>query len=170
VWSRLTTIENLLAAARVQPGANPLNLFVRPLYSRHAESRSVEWAFEVLRRFGLQHYANVAAGELSYAQRKMLSLARISAFQPDVMLLDEPTSGVDPRRLDVFIEHIRSFARDDARAICLIEHNMAVVRAIADWVVFMDEGRTLAAGPPEVILGDRVLMRVYLGHRELRSA
>jgi ABC-type branched-subunit amino acid transport system ATPase component len=86
------------------------------------------------------------------------------------MLLDEPTSGVDPRRLDVFLAHIRSFARDDGRAICLIEHNMSVVRALADWVLFMDEGRTLAAGKPEDILRDRTLMRVYLGHRELKSA
>jgi branched-chain amino acid transport system permease protein len=169
-WRRLTTIENVLASRRAQPGANPLNLIAHPLHSRRAEKQSVEQAFELLERFGLQHYANVAAGELSYAQRKMLSLARISSFEPDVMLLDEPTSGVDPRRLDVFLAHIRSFARDDGRAICLIEHNMSVVRSLADWVLFMDEGRTLAAGRPEDILRDRTLMRVYLGHRELKSA
>ncbi len=165
-WRGLTTIENILAARRNQPGANPFALLTKPGLCRRSEAQSVDKAYEVLDRFGLQHYANVAAGELSYAQRKMLSLARISAFEPDVMLLDEPTSGVDPRRLDVFLSHIRSFSVEDRRAICLIEHNMSVVRELADWVVFMDGGRTLAAGPPEDIIGDRALMRVYLGYRE----
>lgn len=168
-WGTLTAIENVLAARRKQPGANPIRLFAQPLRSRAAERDSVEWAFEVLERFGLQHYANVAASELSYAQRKMLSLARISAFDPEVMLLDEPTSGVDPRRLDVFLSHIRAFSAE-GKAICLVEHNMTVVRDLAHWVVFMDEGRTLAAGTPSDILQDRTLMRVYLGHRELKSA
>lgn len=169
-WRGLTTIENILAAGRDQPGANPLNLFTQPKLAWRSEAASVARAFEVLERFGLQHYANVAASELSYAQRKMLSLARISAFEPDVMLLDEPTSGVDPRRLDVFLAHIRAFAAEDKRAICLIEHNMSVVRDLADWVIFMDAGKTLAAGRPGDILGDRALMRVYLGQRERKGA
>lgn len=169
-WGGLTTIENVLAAKPRQLGADPLTLFARPWATRRAEAENVEQAFAMLERFGLQHYANVAASELSYAQRKMLSLARINAFGPDVMLLDEPTSGVDPRRLDLFMTYIRAFAAQDGRAICLIEHNMGVVRELADWVVFMDEGRTLAAGPAAEILGDAALMRVYLGHRDLKTA
>ena len=100
----------------------------------------------------------------------MLALARIDAFAPRVMLLDEPTSGVDPRRLGTFLEHIRSFAERENRAVCLVEHNMTVVRDLADWVVFMEEGRVIAAGTPADIIGNRDLMRVYLGHRELKVA
>ncbi|MBR1121018.1 branched-chain amino acid ABC transporter ATP-binding protein/permease [Bradyrhizobium lablabi] len=169
-WKGLTAIENILAARRDQPGANLVNLFTQPRLCRRAEAEGVERAYAVLERFGLQQFANMPSSDLSYAQRKMLSLARISAFEPDVMLLDEPTSGVDPRRLDIFLQHIRSFAKDDNKAICLIEHNMSVVKDLADWVVFMDEGRTLAAGAPDDIIGDRVLMRMYLGHRERKGA
>jgi branched-chain amino acid transport system permease protein len=169
-WNGLTTIENILAARRDQDGAHPVDLFARPFKVRRTQRNDVEWSLELLERFGLQHYADTPAAQLSYAQRKMLALARISAFEPDVMLLDEPTSGVDPRRLDVFLDHIRSFALRDGRAVGLIEHNMVVVRDLADRVVFMDEGRTLAVGSPAEILGDRMLMRVYLGHRELEVA
>jgi len=169
-WSRLTVIENLLAVqpgfggglAGVSAGLSTIFPGTRPEHTERA------WA--LLDRFGLAGHANAPANALSYAQRKMLSLARISCFDPSVMLLDEPTSGVDPRRLDTFLAHIRGFADADHKAVCLIEHNMAVVKAVADEVVFMNEGRVLASGTPQEILGDRALMRVYLGHRELKAA
>ncbi|PWR17810.1 ABC transporter permease subunit [Zavarzinia compransoris] len=170
MWKGLTVIENILAAGLDQPGTHPLALLFRGGRARAAERANVERAWALLERFGLQHHANLRADQISYAQRKMLSLARITAFDPEVMLLDEPTSGVDPRRLSIFLDHIRAFAKVDNRAVCLIEHNMTVVRELADWVIFMDEGRTVAAGPPEEILGDHGLMRTYLGHREKKRA
>lgn len=170
VWKGLTVLENILAASAGQPGTNPLRVFGQPGAAARHEARNLERAWSLLERFGLQNHANLRADQISYAQRKMLSLARLTAFDPQVMLLDEPTSGVDPRRLDIFLDHIRAFARVEQRAVCLIEHNMAVVRELADWVVFMDEGRTIAAGPPDQILGDHELMRTYLGHRERKRA
>jgi branched-chain amino acid transport system permease protein len=158
VWPRLTLIENLLA---VQDGGG-LQLTTPRLH--------LETAWALLHRFDLLAQANMAADQLSYAQRKMLSLARIACFDPAVMLLDEPTSGVDPRRLDIFVRQIEAFARRDRKAVCIIEHNMSVVRALADRVVFMDGGRVIASGAPRDILGDGSLMRVYLGHREMEAA
>jgi branched-chain amino acid transport system permease protein len=170
VWARLTAIENLLVTqeSRAAGGARVSPLL--PRFSTALDAAHAERAWQLLDRFGLAGDANVAAGQLSYAQRKMLGLARIACFGPQVMLLDEPTSGVDPRRLGTFLEQIKAFAVADGRAVCLIEHNMTVVRELADEVVFMDEGRVIATGTPAEILGDRQLMRVYLGHRELRAA
>lgn len=170
VWRGLTVIENILAGSGNQPGTNPLRVFAQGRRVARAEASNIERAWSLLERFGLQNHANLRADQISYAQRKMLSLARLTAFDPEIMLLDEPTSGVDPRRLEIFLNHIRAFARVEHRAVCLIEHNMTVVNELADWVVFMDEGRTLAEGPPARILGDHDLMRTYLGHRELRRA
>ena len=170
VWGRLSAIENILAARADQHGATALGWLAHPERSRRDEIENLDAAWQLLERFGLEHHANTPAGQLSYAQRKMLALARIDAFAPRVMLLDEPTSGVDPRRLGTFLEHIRSFAERENRAVCLVEHNMTVVRDLADWVVFMEEGRVIAAGTPADIIGNRDLMRVYLGHRELKVA
>jgi branched-chain amino acid transport system permease protein len=170
VWPRLSAIENILVSSLAQPGTNPLRWFGQPRRSGRVEAANVARAWRLLERFGLQDHANHPASQLSYAQRKMLSLARISSFAPDVMLLDEPTSGVDPRKLGTFLAHIRAFAVADRAAVCLIEHNMTVVRELADRVIFMDDGKVIATGTPAEILGDAHLMRTYLGHREMKVA
>jgi branched-chain amino acid transport system permease protein len=169
VWPRLTTIENLLV---VEERARHPSAWLPalPRLSARVTDAHAEHVWSLLERFGLAEHANLPAGNLSYAQRKMVSLARIACFSPSVMLLDEPTSGVDPRRLDTFLEQIRTFAAVERRAVCLVEHNMMVVRDLADQVVFMNEGRVIATGTPREILGDRQLMRLYLGHRELEAA
>lgn len=166
VWQKLTAIENILAVTPNQPGEHPFRPFLTPGAVRRAETANVEYAWGLLERFGLADKANQLAGQLSYAQRKMLALARLTAFRPEVVLLDEPTAGVDPKRLDTFLRHIRSFADQDGKTICLIEHNMTVVRELADWVLFMEEGRVMAGGRPEDVLGDRALMASYLGQAE----
>lgn len=170
VWNRLTVIENILASRAGQIGENPLLVFAAPSAVRQSEAENLAVAWGLLERFGLAEKANEPASQLSYAQRKMLALARIAAFAPQVMLLDEPTSGVDPKKLDVFLAHIRAFAREDGRAVALIEHNMTVVRDLADWVIFMDEGRVVRQGPPLEVLGDAQLMRLYLGRKERQAA
>jgi branched-chain amino acid transport system ATP-binding protein/branched-chain amino acid transport system permease protein len=163
IWGRLTVLENILAAMPRHPGENPLRLFISPRKVRSAETENIERAWSLLERFGMEAKANDLAQHLSYAQRKMLSLARLSAFRPTTMLLDEPTAGVDLRRLDTFLNHIRTFSVSEKCSVCLIEHNMDVVRELADWVLFMDEGKIVSAGLPNEVLGDRQLMNIYLG-------
>lgn len=170
IWNRLTVIENVLAARPHQPGEHPARLFLSPGRVARCEDDNIAAAWELLERFGLADKANHPGSDLSYAQRKMLALARVTAFDPAAMLLDEPTSGVDPKKLDVFLDHIRAFARRDGRAVCLIEHNMTVVKELADWVLFMDEGKVISSGTPQQVLGDHALMRRYLGHRKVATA
>lgn len=163
IWPRLTVIENVLVTVQDQVGENPLRLFVNPGPGNAVEAKNIDYAWSLLERYGLQDKANQLADEISYAQKKMLALARLTAFKPDTMLLDEPTAGVDLLRLDTFLDHIRSFVERDQCSVCLIEHNMDVVRELADWVFFMEEGKVIAEGPPEDVLGDRDLMSIYLG-------
>jgi branched-chain amino acid transport system permease protein len=170
VWSRLSVIENLLVVLQGPSGLSSQWPASWPQLSTSVLPAHAARAWSLLDRFGLADHANTPAHQLSYAQRKMLSLARITCFDPAVMLLDEPTSGVDPRRLDTFLTQIKTFSATDGKAVCVIEHNMEVVRAIADEVVFMNDGRVVASGTPAEVLGDRQLMGVYLGHRELKAA
>ncbi len=164
IWPKLTVIENILVSFPGQAGERPL--IGLPLWPRviHEQRRNAELAWHLLERFGLEHKANDLGGALSYAQQKMLALARLTALDPAVMLLDEPTAGVDIKRIGVFLDHIRRFATEQHKTVCLIEHNMDVVRELADHVLFVNDGRLVAAGSPEDVTADAALMAIYLGY------
>jgi branched-chain amino acid transport system permease protein len=163
IWPKLTVIENILVAIPGQAGETPLaGLALRGAVARE-QHRNEELAWRLLERFGLEQKANELGGSLSYAQQKMLSLSRLSALDPAVMLLDEPTAGVDVKRISVFLDHIRRFAIEQRRTVCLVEHNMDVVRELADHVLFVNEGRVMAAGTPREVTADANLMSIYLG-------
>jgi branched-chain amino acid transport system ATP-binding protein/branched-chain amino acid transport system permease protein len=155
IWQKLTVIENILVAMPGPWGGRPFT----------HERRNEELAWHLLERFGLELKANDLGGALSYAQQKMLALARLMALDPEIMLLDEPTSGVDAKRIGPFLDHIRRFCIEQSRTVCLIEHNMDVVRGLADHVIFVNEGRVLASGTPTEVIADAALMRIYLGYR-----
>lgn len=163
IWPDLTAIENVLATFPGQIGENPVNGFFRPRAVRAQEAENIARAWDLLDRFEIAGKANDLAGELSYAQKKMLALARMAAYRPSTILLDEPTAGVDIRRLDHFFDRIRAFVDEDGCSVCLIEHNMQVVRELADWVYFMEDGKVIAGGEPDDVLGNRDLMTIYLG-------
>ena len=155
IWQKLTVIENILVAMPGPWGGRPFT----------HERRNKELAWQLLERFGLEIKANDLGGALSYAQQKMLALARLMALDPGVMLLDEPTSGVDAKRIGPFLDHIRRFCVEQGRTVCLIEHNMDVVRGLADHVIFVNEGRILASGTTKEVIADAALMRIFLGYR-----
>jgi ABC-type branched-subunit amino acid transport system ATPase component len=102
------------------------------------------------------------ARALSYGQQKLLALARLLAQGAEVLLLDEPTAGVNPAMVTPLLALLRELARK-GKTIVLIEHNMSVVLDIADWVYFMDEGQIVAFGLPQEVLGDKWVREAYLG-------
>ncbi len=164
IWPRLTAIENILVAIPGQAGERPLSGLPFRAVVAEEQRRNQELAWQLLDRFGLAQKANDLGGALSYAQQKMLALARLTALDPPVMLLDEPTAGVDVKRIGVFLDHIRRFAAEQRRTVCLVEHNMDVVRSLADHVLFVNEGKVMAAGTPQEVMADASLMKIYLGY------
>ena len=118
----------------------------------------------VLRRVGLWEQREKMAGELSYAERKFLSLARVLATGAPCLLLDEPASGLDGPSLRLFHELIREF-KDGGGTVLLIEHNLDIVRDVSDRIVFLDKGRIAAAGTPDEIFSNPVLGELYFGIR-----
>ncbi|MCP1740149.1 branched-chain amino acid transport system ATP-binding protein [Bradyrhizobium japonicum] len=119
---------------------------------------------EILEATGLQHKAGVRANDLAYAERKFLSMARIMATKAKMWLLDEPASGLDPRSYERFVALLRSEVRRGI-TICIIEHNLEIVVSISDRISFLDQGRLLADGEPEEILGNPELSSIYFGER-----
>jgi branched-chain amino acid transport system ATP-binding protein len=119
---------------------------------------------DILDRTGLLPKANVRANDLAYAERKFLSLARIMATDAKMWLLDEPASGLDPRSYELFVTLLRGELRRGI-TICIIEHNLEIVVSISDRISFLDQGRLLADGEPEEILGNSHLSSIYFGER-----
>ena len=116
----------------------------------------------LLQRVGLSLQADQAGAQLTYIDQKRVELARALATQPRLLLLDEWLAGLNPSELQIGIELIRRL-RDEGMTIVMIEHVMEAIRALCDHVVVMSAGTLIAAGPPDSVLKDPEVARVYLG-------
>jgi branched-chain amino acid transport system ATP-binding protein len=157
----LTVLENLKLGSGQQAGERFFTALVHPLW-REREASIERRADEMLARFGLGLMRDEFAGTLSGGQRKLLELARALMAQPAMIMLDEPTAGVNPALTQSLLRHIRQL-RDEGMTILFVEHDMDVVMGISDWVVCMAEGRVIAEGPPASIGSNHAVIDAYLG-------
>jgi len=162
LWNKMSVLENVLLGCATPAGENVFGLFLRAGTVRAEEQRARDRAMEVLSLFGLTDRAHELAEDLAYAEQKLLSMARIFATDAPVLLLDEPTSGLDSESLGRIIPMVRRLV-DHGKTILLIEHNMELISELADQVVFLHQGRVLAAGPPAEITSDPALTEIYFG-------
>ena len=157
----LTVLENLKLGSRQQAGERFFIALVHPLW-RAREEAIERLADEMLTRFGLGQMRDEFAGTLSGGQRKLLELARALMVQPAMIMLDEPTAGVNPALTQSLLGHIQQL-RDEGMTILFVEHDMDVVMGISDWVICMAEGRVIAEGPPASIGSNHAVIDAYLG-------
>jgi branched-chain amino acid transport system ATP-binding protein len=156
LFSHMTVFENVLTVMEKSAW----------FWQSEGESKALrrQRAREILDAVGLLPKADVRANDLAYAERKFLSLARIMATDARMWLLDEPASGLDPKSYELFVKLLRSEVRRGI-TICIIEHNLEIVVSISDRISFLDQGRLLADGEPEEILGNPHLSSIYFGER-----
>jgi branched-chain amino acid transport system permease protein len=160
----MTVLENVLVGMHAWTHANALGAVLRPPSVRAEERESVEWAMEVLRIFGnrLVPRANHLAISLSYANRRRLEIARAIAARPALLLLDEPTAGMNPAETLELADQIRSL-KDMGLTVLLIEHKLNVVNTISDKVAVLDYGEKIAEGTAEEVHRSEDVIRAYLG-------
>ena len=126
-----------------------------------SKSRSAAVA-QVLREHGLEHLADVRAGELSYGVRRRVEIARAVASRPKLLLLDEPTAGMDPQeRAEVFNRIAALLAQ--GIAIIVVEHDVAMMGQYCDRLVVLDFGLVIAAGEPASVLQQESVIKAYVG-------
>jgi branched-chain amino acid transport system ATP-binding protein len=161
VLSKLTVLENMRVGATGQRGESLLRAMFAPFW-RNEEKANTERADALLERFLLIKKREDFAGSLSGGQRKLLEMARALMADPELVMLDEPMAGVNPALKQSLLGHVKSL-RDDGRTVLFVEHDMDMVRDISDWVVVMAQGKVIAEGPPESVMGDQRVIDAYLG-------
>jgi len=157
----LTVLENMKLGATHQTGER-IWAGMLPFLWRKQEAEIEAKAHELLVRFKLDAKANDYAASLSGGQRKLLEMARALMSDPQLVMLDEPMAGVNPALTQSLLDHILDL-KDLGMTVVFVEHDMHMVRHIADWVVVMAEGRVVAEGPPESVMKEQAVIDAYLG-------
>ncbi|WP_184825163.1 ATP-binding cassette domain-containing protein [Jiangella mangrovi] len=159
--SKLTVIENMRLGATGQRGESFWRAML-PFTWRSQEKDITERAEDLLTRFKLDTKRDDFAGSLSGGQRKLLEMARALMVGPELVMLDEPMAGVNPALTQSLLQHVSNL-REQGMTVLFVEHDMDMVRDIADWVVVMGQGKILAEGPPETVMSDPRVIDAYLG-------
>jgi branched-chain amino acid transport system permease protein len=163
IFSGMTVMDNVLTARPNQSGERLISLFFNPWRVAQEESENLQKAFEYLTLVGLAEKADQLAGNLSPAEQKLVAIARLLATECPILLLDEPTAALDMESVKRVIELIKRIAGQRRKTILLVEHNLDVVRGLAEKAYFMSEGEILAHGQPQELMADPKLAEVYFG-------
>jgi branched-chain amino acid transport system permease protein len=160
LFTKMTVLDNVLVALPGQTGDRVLPVFFRPAKVRREEAENLARAMAILRFVELDGKAREIAESLSYAEEKLLVVARLLATGAEVLLFDEPLSGLDQATLQELFPVVRRLA-ESGKAICIIEHNLDVIKGLCDVVYFLDEGRAIAVGTPDEVMTNPELATRY---------
>ena len=162
VIPRMNSLQNVMLGVQEQTGERLGPLFLAPGAVRRREDEVREEAMEWLRFVGMDAFANETAGALSFGQSKLVALARVLATNADVLLLDEPASGIDRQWVDAMLGLIEK-VREQGRTVCIVEHNLMVVDRLADHTYFMELGRITDEGTFTELTSSPRLAEAYFG-------
>jgi branched-chain amino acid transport system ATP-binding protein len=162
--SLLTVLQNMKLGAKDQRGEK-LMYAIFPFLWKAKEQEIEEKALELLKRFKLDTKKDDFAASLSGGQRKLLEMARALMTDPVLVMLDEPMAGVNPALTQSLLEHVLAL-KSEGMTVLFVEHDMHMVRHIADWVVVMAEGRVVAEGPPDEVMKNTAVIDAYLGSHQ----
>jgi ABC-type branched-subunit amino acid transport system ATPase component len=164
IFENLTVLENVMVAIRPEGGENVLRPMFQPWKEKRENEHTRQKALEILASVGLDAIINDIAGTIAYPEQKLLSFARLLATEAELWLLDEPASGLDIKAASQeFVPLIRKMIKEKNRTACIVEHVIEVVEEICDWIYFLDQGKVIAQGNKEDILGNSSLAEIYFG-------
>ena len=163
LFGLMTAEENVMVAMHSHLNAGILATILRTPGQRKEEKESHETARELLNFVGIGKWAGEYARNLSYGDQRRLEVARALALKPKVLLLDEPTAGMNPQESLTFIDFVYRVRDEQDVSILLIEHDMSVVMSVSERVTVLDQGEKIAEGSPAEIKSNQRVVEAYLG-------
>ena len=165
LFGAMSVLDNVRTAQQLHSRLNPASVLLSMPGFQHLESQLKEKSLDLLRSFGLDHLVEQPANSLPYGSQRRLEIARALATQPRLLLLDEPTVGMNPSESQELLELILQLRQQFNLTIVLVAHDMKLVMGLCQHIHVLNQGKTIAEGTPAQVRTMPQVIEAYLGSR-----